>query len=182
MEKTIYIAGGCFWGLEKYFKNCIGVIDCEVGYANGKSESASYQTLQESEHAETVKIIYDNTVISLPFLLELFYKVIDPTSINKQGNDIGKQYRSGIYYIDIEDKNIIDTSIQTLQKQYRQSIAIEVQALKNYVKAEMYHQAYLDKNPNGYCHINLQAYTNISKVKYDPYLMKEGTNDEPKER
>lgn len=172
MEKTIYLAGGCFWGLEKYFRSCIGIVDCEVGYVNGNQQTTTYEKIKESDHVEAVKLTYDDTVISLRFILELFYEVIDPTSLNQQGNDVGRQYRTGIYYVNKEDENTIIQSIRTLQDSYNALVVVEVQALKNYCKAELYHQKYLEKNPNGYCHINYSAYTKISKIKEDPYLKK----------
>ena len=149
--KTIYIAGGCFWGLEKYIGEVHGVVSTEVGYANGTSSHATYQ--DGSGYAEAVKVDYDPAVAPLPFLLGLFYDAVDPTSVDRQGNDVGTDYRTGIYYTDPADKPVIDQSLAELQKQYSQPIAIEAGPLTNYTTAENYHQKYLDKNPNGYCHI-----------------------------
>ena len=153
--REIYLAGGCFWGLEKYLSLVKGIVDTEVGYANGKTENPSYEDVchKESGHAETVKVWYNSDEVSLNFILKLFYDVIDPVAKNRQGNDIGTQYRTGIYYTDDQDREIIVNSLKELQKSYDLPIAIEVMPLQNYFAAEEYHQKYLDKNPNGYCHI-----------------------------
>jgi peptide methionine sulfoxide reductase msrA/msrB len=149
--KTIYLAGGCFWGLEKYVGLVNGVTATEVGYANGNRDNAKYG--DGSGYAEAVKIEYDPKVAPLPFLLGLYYDAIDPTSLNRQGNDIGTEYRTGIYYTDPADKAVIEKSLAELQKGYTDPIAIEVRPLVRYNAAEDYHQDYLDKNPGGYCHI-----------------------------
>jgi len=149
--KTIYIAGGCFWGLEKYIGLVQGVVGTEVGYANGRSDNARYQ--DGSGYAEAVKVDYDPAVASLPFLLDLFYDAIDPTSVNRQGNDVGTDYRSGVYYTDPADKAVVEASLAQLQTKYTQPIAIESGPLTTYTPAEEYHQDYLAKNPGGYCHI-----------------------------
>jgi methionine-S-sulfoxide reductase len=149
--KTIYLAGGCFWGLEKYVGLVHGVVSTEVGYANGNRDNAKYG--DGSGYAEAVKIEYDPQVAPLPFLLGLYYDAIDPTSVNRQGNDVGDEYRTGIYFTDPADKAVIEQSIAELQKGYSKPIAIEVGPLVRYNAAEGYHQDYLDKNPNGYCHI-----------------------------
>ena len=149
--KTIYVAGGCFWGLEKYIGLVNGVVDTEVGYANGANASATYG--DGSGYAEAVKVVYDPTVAPLPFLLDLFYDAIEPTSVNRQGNDLGTEYRTGIYYTDPADKAVIDRSLARLQKKYTEPIAVESGPLTNYTRAEDYHQDYLEKNPGGYCHI-----------------------------
>jgi methionine-S-sulfoxide reductase len=149
--RTIYVAGGCFWGLEKYIGLVNGVVDTEVGYANGADASATYG--DGSGYAEAVKVVYEPAVAPLPFLLGLFYDAIDPTSVNRQGNDLGTQYRTGIYYTDPADKALIKKSLTQLQKKYTQPIAVESGPLTNYTRAEDYHQDYLKKNPGGYCHI-----------------------------
>lgn len=153
--KEIYLAGGCFWGAEKYLSLIPGVITTEVGYANGKTENPTYKQVSQEQtgHAETVHVTYDKSQISLTFLLDLFYDAINPTSVNRQGNDIGIQYRSGIYYVDEEDREIIEGSIILLGESYSEPIAIEVLPLSNFYPAEEYHQRYLDKVPGGYCHI-----------------------------
>ena len=154
--KDIYLAGGCFWGVEEYFARIDGVIDTVSGYANGSFDNPSYENVcNNSGHAETVHITYDSTKVSLDTLLKYYFRIIDPTSINKQGNDRGVQYRTGIYYQNDEDKQIALNAIKEEQKKYSKPIVVEVEKLKRFDKAEEYHQDYLKKNPNGYCHINL---------------------------
>ena len=152
--KTIYLAGGCFWGVEKFFSMVKGVVATEVGYANGKKNNPSYEDLKAGRDsaAETVKIQYDASQTSLEKLLELFLLVVDPYSVNKQGGDEGLQYRSGVYYADENDKQIIK---DYFDKHLKPDYKIEVLPLKKYFSAEEYHQGYLNKNPNGYCHINM---------------------------
>ena len=133
-----------------------GVTDAVSGYANGKGDTTNYQLLHATDHAETVKVTYDPNKISLDKLLQYYFRVIDPTSINKQGNDRGRQYRTGIYYQNEQDKAVIEAALKTLQSKYQVPIQIEVEPLKNYVEAEEYHQDYLKKNPNGYCHIDIK--------------------------
>ena len=155
-QRIIYLAGGCFWGLEAYMERIQGVTDAVSGYANGKGDTTNYQLLHATDHAETVKVTYDPNEISLDKLLQYYFRVIDPTSINKQGNDRGRQYRTGIYYQNEQDKAVIEAALKTLQNKYQAPIQIEVEPLKNYVEAEEYHQDYLKKNPNGYCHIDIK--------------------------
>ncbi len=155
VTKEIYLAGGCFWGVEGYFKQLGGVIKTDVGYANGKGESATYKDLKKSGHAETVHIVYDVAKIDLAELLLHYFRVIDPTSVDKQGNDVGRQYRTGIYYTDPADLATVKSFFAMEQKKLSKPIAVEVEPLKNYVKAEDYHQDYLGKNPHGYCHVDL---------------------------
>lgn len=156
MEKTIYFAGGCFWGVQRFFDQFNGVNKTTVGYANGKIAHPTYQQVksQVSGHSETVKIIYNDEEISLKQLLEYYYQIIDPTSLNKQGEDEGISYRTGIYYIDEKDKEIIEYMTQKEQEKYNQPIVVEILPLDNFYDAEEYHQKYLEKNPGGYCHIN----------------------------
>lgn len=155
--KEIYLAGGCFWGVEAYYKRMNGVEDTEVGYANSRMESPSYKEVctGRTDAAETVKIIYDEEKITLEEILKALFKVIDPTLINRQGPDIGSQYRSGIYYTDDSDREIIEKFIENVKDDYKMPIATEVMKLENFYEAEDYHQDYLDKNPDGYCHIKL---------------------------
>jgi peptide methionine sulfoxide reductase msrA/msrB len=154
--KTIYMAGGCFWGTQKYLDSIRGVIATEVGYANGASNSATYG--DGSGYAETVRVDYNPSVAPLPFLLREFYKATDPTSVDQQGNDIGTEYRSGIYYTDPADRPIIEASFAQLQQQNAAPLAIETGPLRTYTAAEDYHQKYLAKNPGGYCHIPLNLF------------------------
>lgn len=165
MKKIIYLAGGCFWGVEKYLSLIPGVLDTEVGYANGKTEQPTYEQVcnDNTGHAETVKVIYNGNKISLTELLSRFFEVIDPITLNKQGNDVGIQYRSGIYYKQPEDRNEIMSFISNLQAQYKELIVVDVAPLDNYYPAEDYHQQYLDKNPGGYCHIPVQAFNQAKR-------------------
>lgn len=159
-NKLIYLAGGCFWGTEKYLSEVKGIVKTEVGYANGNTENPTYEEVchNNTGHAETVKVEYAPEEVSLSFILNLYYDVINPTSVNKQGADTGTQYRTGIYYEDELDIEVIKQSIAKLQTKYEKPIAIEVLPLKNYYPAEEYHQKYLDKNPTGYCHIGVEKF------------------------
>lgn len=162
MQKEIYLAGGCFWGTEAFMQRINGVIDAESGYANGNSLNPSYQQVCEgSGHAEVVKVIYDPNKLSLATLLDYYFKVIDPVSVNQQGADKGIQYRTGIYFVDPEDETIITNALAQLQTQYAEPLAVENMSLDHYFPAEAYHQDYLDKNPNGYCHIDIQLMNEI---------------------
>ena len=153
--KEIYFAGGCFWGAEKYLSLIPGVLHTEVGYANGHTKNPTYKKVCEKEtgHVEAVKVQYNPEQAPLTFLLDLFFDSIDPTTLNKQGEDVGTQYRSGVYYTDESDKALIQVAIRELQKQYSRPIVVEVLPLSCFYLAEEYHQKYLDKNPTGYCHI-----------------------------
>lgn len=153
--ETIYLAGGCFWGVEGYYQQLPGVLETEVGYANGQTETTTYQQLKETDHVEALKLTFDANVISLEELLLHLYRIIDPTSVNQQGNDRGRQYRTGVYSTDEATVQRVQRSLDQLQRQYDQPIAVENEMLANWVDAEDYHQDYLTKNPNGYCHINL---------------------------
>ena len=173
---TIYLAGGCFWGVEGYFKRIEGVKDTTCGYANGRTENPSYEDVcrHDTGHAETVKVDFDDEVISLEDLLIYYFRIIDPVSVNKQGNDVGTQYRTGIYYTDESQLPVIKAAIEREQRKYSEKIAVEVLPIENFYTAEEYHQDYLDKNPNGYCHIELGlAYEPI--VRSEKYKRK---NDE----
>ena len=153
--KVIHLAGGCFWGLEAYMQKLNGVEDAISGYANGKTENPSYYDLKTSGHAETVKVVYNPEIISLEDILAHYLRVVNPVSVNKQGNDVGTQYRTGIYYTDEADKTIIENILAKEQTKHDKPIAIEVEPLKQFYDAEEYHQDYLEKNPGGYCHIDL---------------------------
>ncbi len=155
--KTIYLAGGCFWGIEAYMERIDGVKDAVSGYANGSTDHPSYEDLlyRNSGHAETVKVDYDPEIISLNTIVKYYLKVVDPTSLNKQGNDRGTQYRTGIYYTDESEKSVIEELLKEEQQKYSKPIVIEVMPLNHFYEAEEYHQDYLKKNPGGYCHIDL---------------------------
>ena len=153
--KTIYLAGGCFWGTEHFMKMIPGVISTEAGYANSNVANPTYREVctGRTGAAETVKVTFNPDSVSLPFLLDLYYETIDPTSLNRQGNDRGTQYRTGIYYTDPADKPIIEKSLASLALKYHTPLAIEDMTLENFYPAEDYHQDYLENNPGGYCHI-----------------------------
>ncbi len=154
-NQSIYLAGGCFWGVEGYFSQLKGVVSTSVGYANGLTEETNYNQLKETDHAETIHIQYDSKQISLQEILKHYFRIVDPTSLNKQGNDVGRQYRTGIYFVEKNDLTVIEQELKTLEAQINQSVVIELEPLKNYVLAEEYHQDYLKKNPNGYCHVDI---------------------------
>lgn len=176
--REIYLAAGCFWGTEAFFKKIDGIEDVEVGYANGKTDNTDYMRIKSTDHAETARIVYNPDVINLTTILAYYFEIIDPTSINKQGNDVGRQYRTGIYYTDEKDLPIIEAFLKAKEPEYKKPLAVEVEPLKNFVPAEDYHQDYLDKNPGGYCHINLNladkklAYEEITDT--DGKLVKKG--------
>lgn len=165
--KTIYLAGGCFWGTQHYFDCLPGVESTEVGYANGTTENPTYEQVKHENtgHAETVRVTYDPEKITLTELLEQYYKVIDPVSVNRQGEDRGVQYRTGIYYTDPADKQVIEGSLAELQAHYAEKIAVEALPLLNFFTAEEYHQKYLEKNPQGYCHIPEAAFEAARRYK-----------------
>lgn len=151
--KEIYLAGGCFWGVEEYFSHIKGVFKTSVGYANGNSTNPTYENIKLTNHAEVVYIQYDPKIVGLEFILDMYFKIIDPLSKNKQGGDVGTQYRTGIYYIDESDFNTINRCVSSLENQLGQKTCIEVEKLFNYADAEDYHQDYLKKNIGGYCHL-----------------------------
>ena len=152
----IYLAGGCFWGLEEYFSRISGVLQTSVGYANGQVETTNYQLIKETDHAETVQVVYDEKVVSLREILLYYFRVIDPLSVNQQGNDRGRQYRTGIYYKEEADLPTINTVVREQELLIGRKIAVEVEKLRHYILAEDYHQDYLKKNPGGYCHIDVR--------------------------
>ncbi|PKF74992.1 peptide-methionine (R)-S-oxide reductase MsrB [Chryseobacterium sp. PMSZPI] len=153
--KEIYFAGGCFWGTEHFFQQIRGVVGTEVGYANGNTQNPTYEEVvsHTTGFAETVKVKYDPEQVDLKLLIDLYFKTIDPTSKDQQGNDRGNQYRTGIYSTDKETEAVVKAEVEKLAKNYNKPILVETIPLKNFYKAEDYHQDYLDKNPGGYCHI-----------------------------
>ena len=175
MIKDIYLAGGCFWGTEHYFKQIKGVKETEVGFANGHTENPTYQEVytDTTGFTETVHIKYNPEEVSLEFLLKMFFKAIDPTSFNKQGHDEGTRYRTGIYYINEEDIDVINKVYNEEQKHYNQPLVVEKLPLENYYSAEEYHQDYLDKNPTGYCHLPLSLFKFAKEAKEEEDLLSE---------
>ncbi len=155
--KEIVLAGGCFWGVEEFFARIDGVIETDAGYANGRIENPTYEQVcyENTGFAEAVYIQYDETKLSLEKLLDKYWSIINPTALNRQGNDVGSQYRTGIYYLNEEDLRTIVESKERIQHNYEKKVVTEIKLLENYYKAEEYHQRYLKKNPGGYCHIKL---------------------------
>jgi peptide-methionine (S)-S-oxide reductase len=155
--KEIVVAGGCFWGVEEFFRRSIGIVETQVGYAQGHKENATYQEVCTSTtgHTEVVKLTYNEEEITLTKILELLFRIINPTSLNRQGNDVGPQYRTGVYYFDEADKDVIKSFIALQQPKYERKILVEVEPVGLFIKAEDYHQLYLVKNPSGYCHVNM---------------------------
>lgn len=153
--KEIYLAGGCFWGTEHYFKQIRGVISTTTGYANGNIDNPTYEQVytDSTGYAETVHIVYNPEIVSLTLLLEMFFRSIDPTYLNRQGEDCGTRYRTGIYYTSEEDIATIKDVYNNVECIIGEPLMVEVEPLRNFYPAEEYHQDYLDKNPRGYCHI-----------------------------
>ena len=152
--KKIYLAGGCFWGMQQFFDQFGGVIRTEVGYANGPEKAPSYEEVcADSGHAETLRIDYDEQAITLTALLDYYFMVIDPLSVNRQGHDEGIQYRTGIYYTDASLLPEIEAVYRKEEEKAGAKLAVELEPLRNFYPAEEYHQKYLVKNPGGYCHI-----------------------------
>ena len=158
--KEIYFAGGCFWGTEHFFKQIQGVTNTEVGFANGNTDHPTYKEVytDTTGYAETVHVVYDEHIADLEFLLNMFFKAIDPTSLNRQGHDEGTRYRTGVYYTDESDLHIIRKVFAQQQALLSHPIVVEVEPLRNFYAAEDYHQDYLDKNPDGYCHLPLELF------------------------
>lgn len=173
--KKIYLAAGCFWGTQAYFKKIDGVVNTKVGYANGKTEDTDYTRVSNTDHAETLMVEYDEKRISLRKILLHYFRIIDPTSVNRQGEDVGRQYRTGIYYTDENDKDMIDNVYRYYEDKFG-GIVVEVKPLQNFILAEDYHQDYLDKNPNGYCHVDLSL-LNLDEESY--IIMKENNTERP---
>lgn len=155
MIKDLYLAAGCFWGAEHFFKQINGVTFTQVGFANGNSPNPTYKEVytDTTGYAETVHLQYDPLKVSLSFLLQMYFKAIDPTSLNKQGEDQGTRYRTGIYYVDPYDLPFINLAMAEEAKKYGLPLCVEVMPLQNFYSAEEYHQDYLVKNPDGYCHL-----------------------------
>lgn len=186
--REIYYAGGCFWGVESYFSQIPGVYDVTVGYANGSTKNPTYEEVcsHTTGHAETVHVLYDPKRVSLQTLTEHFFKIINPISVNQQGNDVGNQYRTGIYYTDESDLETLQGVMDAEQEKYDSPIAVELLPLTCYYLAEEYHQDYLVKNPNGYCHVDfsgLSEFENESSTgRIDPSAYTVPTDKELRDR
>ena len=168
-KRVIYLAGGCFWGMEKLMQSIPGVLDAESGYANGTGErDADYKTVctGKTGFRETVKVTYDPARVSLDQLLFAYFEVVDPTAVNRQGHDTGTQYQAGIYYADAESQAIVE-HVSAIERARTPRFSVEIGPLVNFFPAEEYHQNYLDKNPNGYCHIPFAEIARLSKGTID---------------
>ena len=156
---TIYLAGGCFWGMQKFFDQFEGVFSTQVGYANGPDRAPTYEEVcRDSGHAETVRVDYDETRMSLERLLDFYFMVIDPLSVNRQGHDEGIQYRTGVFYTEDHQRPVIEKVFAREEQKAGRSLAVLLEPLRNFFPAEEYHQKYLEKNPGGYCHIPQKFY------------------------
>lgn len=166
--KKIVLAGGCFWGVEAYYKKLKGILDTNVGYANGNYANPTYEELKrhKATHVEAVELYYDENEITLVKILEHLFRFIDPTSLNKQGGDIGVQYRTGIYYETEEDQQIIEAFMKAQKMKYGK-IMVEVLPIQGFYLAEEYHQDYLDKHIDGYCHVNMNLIFEYEKKSHD---------------
>ena len=160
MTKTIYLAGGCYWGMEHFLGLIRGVMDTEVGFANGNTDSPTYEEVytDSTGYAETVKVKYDSAVLPLVDLVGLYFKAIDPLSLNQQGEDQGTRYRTGIYFTDQADEPVIRKVYDEVQQRYNAPFAVELLPLRNFYPADEYHQDYLTKNPEGYCHLTKEIF------------------------
>ncbi len=165
MKKEIYLAGGCFWGMERVFRALDGVCETEVGYANGTTDHPTYQEVcsDQTGHRETVKVVYDPAVLPLSRILKAYFLCIDPTRRNRQGNDIGSQYQTGIYTVD-EDSLAEVTAYAEGERKRHLKFYTEIMPLKCFWPAEEYHQNYLEKNPQGYCHITTEEYELVKQL------------------
>ena len=168
MIKEIYLAGGCFWGTQHFLKQINGVVSTSVGYANGTVPNPTYNEVytDKTGHVETVRVCYDSDVVSLEMILDLYFQTIDPTSLDQQGPDIGTRYRTGIYYTDVDDVDVIKNVTKRIALQYIQPIVVEIERLECFYLAEDSHQDYLDKNPNGYCHLPLELFEYAKKMSF----------------
>ena len=161
--REIYLAGGCFWGVEEYFSLVPGVVDAVNGYANGSVASPTYEQVctGATGHVETVRVIYDPAIVSLKTLVEQLFAIIDPLSVSRQGNDVGSQYRTGVYYVDAADKPVVRAVFDAEQAKHDRPIVTELGPLECFYEAEDYHQDYLRKNPGGYCHVNFASLSDV---------------------
>jgi len=155
--KKIWLAGGCFWGVEAYFQQLKGVLETRVGYGQGEKDNPTYQQVCSGTtgYTEVCELTYNEVIIPLEKVLEHFFRIINPTTLNRQGADQGTQYRTGVYYADNEEKEVIVNFIHTMQTYHTDEIVVEVKPVKNFYLAEEYHQHYLQKTTGGYCHVNL---------------------------
>lgn len=180
--KEIYFAGGCFWGTEHYIGLIEGVVKTEVGYANGSVTDPTYQQVytDRTGHVECVKVTYDSSIISLAMLCRLFFRSINPLSINRQGDDCGTRYRTGIYWTDENDRNAVEQVYAEVESSYGEALAVEKGPLMVFYPAEEYHQDYLIKNPDGYCHLSLSTMKLAKDYSKIFSALKEASDEEKK--
>ena len=178
MLKEIYFAGGCFWGTEHFFSGVEGVVEAVSGYANGHVPAPSYEEVytDTTGHAETVRIVYDSARVSLRFLTECRLSLIDPLSVNRQGEDVGTRYRTGVYYTDFTDRTVVAAVFRAAAERLGKPLKVELLPLECFYPAEEYHQKYLDKKPDGYCHVSLKAFSYL-RLYQDLLHLLEGEDD-----
>lgn len=164
---VIYLAGGCFWGVEEYFSRIPGVMETTAGYAQSRVANPDYETVCSGRTgaAETVRVVYDPSRVSLKILIEQYFKIIDPVSVNRQGNDIGTQYRTGVYYTEKGEAKELQDLFNAERARIGRPLAVELAPLENFYPAEQWHQNYLKKNPGGYCHIKFDSLADLKKEK-----------------
>lgn len=181
--EVIYFAGGCFWGMEKLMQSIPGVVNVVSGYANGNpGDKPTYPSVSKGKtgYRETVRVEYDPEKISLDGLLFAYFQVIDPTVKDMQGNDIGTQYQTGIYYTDESQGQTVARITDIVKKRY-ENFVVEIEPFERFYQAEEYHQDYLDKNPSGYCHISKTEMSTISNMLIDPGKYPRPSNEKIKE-
>lgn len=182
MNKEIYFAAGCFWGAQHFFAQVHGVKEATAGYVNGhRAEAPTYEEVytDTTGFAETVKVVYDEQKTSLQELVSLFFEIIDPTGVNRQGGDVGTRYRTGVYYTDAAERADIEPVFAQERNRLGErsgELAVQLEPLRNFFPAEERHQAYLDKNPGGYCHVPLKTFRYL-RLYQDLRLLLEGESD-----
>lgn len=178
---VIYVAGGCFWGTEKLMQSIPGVIEATSGYANGNDDidAPTYKTISKTGFKETVRVEYEPAKVSLDTILFAYFRSIDPTITSRQGNDVGGQYQAGIYWTDDTSKETV-LRIADIEKGRYDKFTVELETLRNFYDAEEYHQNYLDKTPNGYCHISTEEFDLVNNMIVDPADYKRPSDDEIK--
>ena len=178
MLKEIYFAAGCFWGTEHFFSGVEGVVEAVSGYANGHVPAPSYEEVytDTTGHAETVRVVYDDSQTSLRFLTECLLSLIDPLSVNRQGGDVGIRYRTGVYYTDFADRTVVAEVFREAAERLGRPLKVELLPLESFYPAEEYHQKYLEKHPDGYCHVSLKAFAYL-RLYQDLLHLLEGEDD-----
>lgn len=179
MNKMIYFAGGCFWGTARLFSLVPGVVSAVAGYANSTVPAPTYEEVCSGRTgaAETVEVVYDPDRVGLSDLITLYFKSVDPLAVNRQGNDVGTQYRTGIYYTDPADAPVVEAQLATLQRRCNGRVAIESGELMNFYPAEEYHQDYLAKNPGGYCHVDRRLFDEARNLRPSAAPVKAGLRE-----